>query len=163
MPNLFCTSINQHLETIAKRLVTCLHSVGETELWNDFAPNLSSPGNLVLHVTGNLNQYILKTLGNKIIFRDRDKEFHDKPDTNIDTLCEAFEATIGECIAVVNSLDSERLSRIYHVQGLEYSGYGILIHATEHLSHHTGQFIWFCKYLFDADIDFFKGRDLNVQ
>ncbi|UZJ38241.1 DinB family protein [Prosthecochloris sp. SCSIO W1103] len=163
MPNLFTAAISQHLEIIAKRLVTCLHAVGATELWNDFAPNLSSPGNLVLHVTGNLNQYVLKTLGNKKIYRERDKEFCDKPGTNLETLTEMLETTISECISVVNSLDNERLSQTYRVQGLQYSGYGILIHATEHLSHHTGQFIWFCKYLFNADIDLFKGRDLNVQ
>lgn len=163
MPHLFSTAINEHLETIAKRLVTCLDAVDDEKLWTDFSPNLSSPGNLVLHLVGNLNQYVLKTLGNKNFYRERNKEFSDKPCTGKATLREMFETTIRECTAVINSLSDVQLSRTYSVQGFEYTGYQILIHATEHLSHHTGQFVWFCKYLFNTDIDFYKGQDLNVQ
>lgn len=163
MPHPFSTAINEHLDTIAKRLVTCFLVVDDEKLWVDFALNLSSPGNLVLHLIGNLNQYVLKTLGDKNFYRERVKEFRDKPDTSKESLNEMFETTIKECTAVINSLSNEQLSCIYSVQGVEYTGYGILIHATEHLSHHTGQFTWFCKYLFRSDIDFYKGRDLNVQ
>ena len=163
MPHLFCIAISKQLETIAKHLSACIHTVPEEKLWADFAPNLSSPGNLVLHLSGNLNQYILKTLGNNDFYRERDKEFSAKPGTNKATLLAMSEARIKECTAVINSLSEERLSRTYAVQGFEYNGYAILIHATEHLSHHTGQFVWFCKYLFRADIDFYKGQDLNVQ
>lgn len=163
MPHPFCIAISKHLETIAMRLSSCLHSVEEEKLWSDFAPNLSSPGNLVLHLNGNLNQYILKTLGNKDFYRERDKEFSAKPDTSKETLLAMFEAKVRECTTVINSLSEEQLSRTYTVQGFEHTGYAILIHATEHLSHHTGQFAWFCKYLFDSDIDFYKGQDLNVQ
>lgn len=163
MPHPFCTAIGKYLETIAQRLSSCLHSVDEEKLWSDFAQNLSSPGNLVLHLTGNLNQYVLKTLGNKTFYRERSKEFSAKPDTSKEKLLEMFEATVRECIAVIDSLSDEQLSRTYKVQGFEYTGYEVLIHATEHLSHHTGQFVWFCKYLFNSDIDFYKGQDLNVQ
>ncbi len=163
MPHPFSTAITEQLETIAERLLACLKDVDDETLWTDFAPNLSSPGNLVLHLIGNLNQYVLHTLGGKNVYRERQKEFSDKPGTSREKLSEMFAATIRECITVVNTLDDERLSRTYTVQGFAYNGYGILIHATEHLSHHTGQFSWFCKYLFKADIDFYKGRDLNVQ
>lgn len=163
MPHPFSTSINEHLDTIAARLVTCLETIDDQKLWTDFAPNLSSPGNLVLHLIGNLNQYIIKGLGGQSFCRNRSKEFSDKPGSSREQLKETFTATIKDCIAVVDSLSDEQLSRVYKVQGFEYSGYGILIHATEHLSHHTGQFTWFCKYLFGSDIDFYKGRDLNVQ
>lgn len=159
----FCASINEHLNTIAERLIICLDAVYDENLWTDFAPNLSSPGNLVLHLIGNLNQYVIKGLGGKNFFRNRAKEFSDKPGLNKDQLKKMFTTTIRECRAVVASLSDEQLSWVYKVQGFEHSGYGILIHVTEHLSHHTGQFTWFCKYLFGSDTDFYKGRDLNVQ
>ncbi len=163
MPHPFCIAINTQFETIAKHLSSCLHAVDEEQLWTDFAPNLSSPGNLVLHLNGNLNQYILTAQGSKNFFRERNKEFSEKPNTSKDMLHAMFAAKVSECTAVINPLGDEQLSRTYTVQGFEYTGYGILIHAVEHLSHHTGQFAWFCKYLFNADIDFYKGQDLNVQ
>ncbi len=163
MPHPFCVSINEHLNTIAERLIICLDAVDDEELWVDFTPDLSSPGNLVLHLIGNLNQYVLKTLGDKKFHRERAKEFCDKPGLSKEQLKKMFAATIRECYAIAGSLNEEQLSRMHKVQGFEHSGYGILIHATEHLSHHTGQFTWFCKYLFNADIDFYKGRDLHVR
>ncbi|MCW8796652.1 MAG: DinB family protein [Chlorobium sp.] len=163
MHHLFRDSINEHLLTIAERLLKCLETIDAEKLWTDFAPNLSSPGNIVLHVIGNLNQYVLKTLGGNTVNRQRAKEFCDKPGTSRETLSEMLYTTIKECSAVIQALKNEQLTRTYTVQGIQYTGYGILIHATEHLSHHTGQFTWFCKYLFNAEIDFYKGRDLNVQ
>jgi len=98
MHHLFRDSINKHLLTLAERLLTYLETIDTEKLWTDVAPNLSSPGNIVLHVIGNLNQYVLKT---------------------------------------------------YNHQGM--------------LRYHTGLFTGFCKYLFNADFDFDKGRDLNVR
>ncbi|RXK87757.1 hypothetical protein EST62_06365 [Chlorobaculum sp. 24CR] len=65
MPHPFCRSISSHFITIAGRLATCIDAVDEARLWDDFAPNLASPGNLVLHLVGNLSQYVLKTLGGR--------------------------------------------------------------------------------------------------
>lgn len=67
----FCASINEHLNTIAERLIICLDAVYDENLWTGFAPNLSSPGNLVLHLIGNLNQYVIKSLGGKNFFCNR--------------------------------------------------------------------------------------------
>ncbi len=163
MTHPFCASIIEHLETISGRVLVCLDPIGDDRLWKDFSPNLTSPGNLILHLNGNLSQYILKTLGEKNFSRERAKEFSAKPGTDRKTLGKTFRATVDECIAVIRSLDEAQLARTYRVQGFVHTGYGILVHAVEHLSHHTGQFAWFTKYLFAADIDFYRGRDLDVD
>lgn len=163
MPHAFCTSVSERINATAGRLLTCIDAVGEERLWTDFAPNLSSPGNLVLHLIGNLSQYVLKALGGNHYLRQRAKEFSDKPPQDRDALKAVQRRTVNECVAIIDGLGEEELARRYLVQGQERTGFDILLLATEHLSYHTGQFAWFCKYLFRADIDFYKGRDLNIQ
>lgn len=163
MPHPFSNAVIDHLDTIAKRLFVCLESIDDDKLWVDFSPNLTSPGNLILHLVGNLNQYVLKAIGGKTYIRQREKEFSDKPGISKAILRTLLEKTVKDCIAVITALSEEQLTRVYTVQGFEHSGYSILVHVTEHISHHTGQFTWFCKYLFSADPDYYKGHDLNVQ
>jgi uncharacterized damage-inducible protein DinB len=163
MPHELCTSVIRHLGTAAERLANCIDAVDDDRLWTDFAPNLSSPGNLVLHLVGNLSQYVLRTLGGKLYFRERAMEFSAKPAIEREALIAMLRETVGECIEVVGGLGEDALGRTYSVQGNERTGFDILLHVSEHLSYHTGQFAWFCKYLFHGDIDFYRGKDLNVQ
>ncbi len=163
MPHPFCLPVSGHLSTIAGRLVTCLDAIDNTRLWDDFAPNLASPGNLVLHLVGNLSQYVLKTLGGCDYYRDRSKEFADKPSLDREALKSLLFQTVDACRAVVERLDEEELCWSYIVQGQERTGYEILVLAIEHFGYHTGQFAWFTKYLFGGEIDFFKGLNLDIQ
>jgi uncharacterized damage-inducible protein DinB len=151
------------INTIAGRLVTCLDAVDDARLWEDFAPNLATPGNLVLHLVGNISQYLLKTLGGREYRRERSKEFAGKPSLDRESLKSLLLQTVDECRAVIDSLGEEELCRSYVVQGQERTGYEILVLAIEHFGYHTGQFAWFTKYLFGGEIDFFKGRNLDIQ
>lgn len=163
MTHPFCTSITRHLSTTAERLVVCIDTVNEDLLWVDFAPNLASPGNLVLHLAGNLGQYVLLTLGGSSFVRDRAGEFSDKPSKDREALKFMLRETVNQCIEVIGGLGEDELERIYAVQGSERTGFDILLQVSEHFSYHTGQFAWFSKYLFRGDIDFYRCRDLNVR
>ncbi|NTU52551.1 MAG: DinB family protein [Chlorobiaceae bacterium] len=163
MSHPFCQSASAHLGTVTARLLTCLDTIGEERLWVDFAPNLASPGNLVLHLIGNLSQYVLKTLGNHLYYRERSKEFAGKPEADREALKKMLIQTVSECQAVIDTLDENALCRSYVVQGLRRSGYEILLLVIEHFGYHTGQFAWFSKYLFEGDFDFFRGRNLDIQ
>lgn len=73
-----CLSVSRTISEGADRIAVCLDALDSQRLWTDFAPNLSSPGNLVLHLIGNLSQYVARTLGGKPFHRDRAKEFAGK-------------------------------------------------------------------------------------
>jgi hypothetical protein len=163
MPHPFCTAVARNLQVTSERLELCIDTVPEDRLWVDFAPNLASPGNLVLHLVGNLSQYVLRTLGGNPYLRQRAKEFTLKPETGREALKSMLRETVIQCSAVIGGLGEEDFVKVYAVQGNERSGYDILLQVSEHFSYHTGQFAWFCKYLFRGDIDFYRGRDLNIQ
>jgi Protein of unknown function (DUF1572) len=57
------------------RVIKCLKILNDKEIW--YSPNSqsNSVGNLVLHLNGNLNQWILDYIGRKPFVRDRQLEF----------------------------------------------------------------------------------------
>jgi uncharacterized damage-inducible protein DinB len=144
-------------------IVKCVNLLDEGELWKDFNGNLVSIGNLLLHLSGNISQYILSGLGGESCTRQRAREFSDKPQLGKAELLDRFTQIIDQALRVVEALPSESLTRISIIQGAERSGARALFSAVEHLSYHTGQITFAVKHLKDVDVGYFAGVDLNQQ
>src|SRR3984893_12120525 len=65
-------------ERYLPRIVGCLEQLSDEEIW--WRPNAASNsvGNLVLHVCGNMRQWIISGLGGAADLRERDKEFAER-------------------------------------------------------------------------------------
>jgi uncharacterized damage-inducible protein DinB len=135
----------------------------EKETW--FSPNghVNSVGNLILHLCGNIRQYIISSLGGKPDNRERDKEFSASGGFSNAELIMKLQDTVEEAKTIIASVGQEDLLRIRNVQGFSFSGIGIIIHVTEHYSYHTGQIILLTKILKDIDMGFYAGVDLNKK
>lgn len=158
--------INQSVYRInenTRRILKCLNEVDETEIWLRSNKNSNSLGNIILHLCGNIRQYIISSLGETEDLRIRDEEFSAKDGFNKSELFTKLNATINDAIAVIESLNEERLLKLYSVQGFDLSGIGIIIHVTEHYSYHTGQIAFWIKQLKNKDLGFYSGVNLNVK
>lgn len=144
------------------RIKTCIDQLSETEVWQKPVPAGNSMANLLLHLRGNITQYILSGLGGQPDHRVRDEEFAAEGGMDKATLLDTLTGTIHHAVAVIDAASEEELLRVRTVQGFELSGIGIIIHVTEHLSYHTGQIALFTKMLRNTDLGFYKGVDLNI-
>lgn len=151
------------LEENTPRIKKCLDELTEEEVWK--RPNASSNcvGNLVLHLCGNIRQYTISSLGEKVDNRERDREFDTKGGFSKAELFEKLSSTVDEAVEVIQNLEEEKLLKERSVQGFEYSGVGNIIHVVEHYSYHTGQIAFWTKLLKDKDLGFYAGVDLNVK
>ena len=156
------TSIDR-IKINSDKIIKCVDYLDEEELWKDFSPYLVSYGNLLMHLIGNISQYLISGLGNINLKRERDFEFTGKPGYSKEQLKRNFLSTIKKAKEVIESLDEGSLTRIYQIQGNKISGVDTLIHVIEHMSYHTGQIIWAVKYFKNVNPDFYKGQDLNKQ
>jgi uncharacterized damage-inducible protein DinB len=64
---------------------------------------------------------------------------------------------------VVAATSQEEMLRERMVQGFQFSGVGVALHAVEHLSYHTGQIAYLVKLLKDRQIGLYDDFDLNVK
>ena len=153
-------SVSRMTENTPK-IKTCLNELTEEEIWKRPNASSNSVGNIVVHLCGNITQYILSSLGNAEDRRERDKEFAVKGGWNKKELFEKLQATVDEAVKIIKDVDQQDLLRKRAVQSYELSAIGIIIHVVEHYSYHTGQIIFWTKLLKDKDLGFYARVDLN--
>jgi uncharacterized damage-inducible protein DinB len=144
------------LEELSERIQTCLRMLDEDRIWSRGGGNENAVGNLVLHLCGNLRQWIVTGLGGAADVRQRDAEFAARGGTAPDELAAKLHATVAEAAQVIASLPPLRLSQTTVIQGYEVSGLEAIYHVVEHFSMHTGQVLFATKMLTGADLGFYR-------
>ncbi|WP_020567910.1 DinB family protein [Neolewinella persica] len=160
LPLLKSTSIhflNWNLERIGR----CLDELTEEQVWLRPNGSSNSVGNQVLHLCGNISQWMLTGLGDAPDHRERDMEFAAAGGFSKEQLSARLTGAIAESITVITGLKEEDITRIRPVQAYQHDGLFILIHVVEHLSYHTGQIIFWTKALKDVDLDLYGGDALD--
>ena len=152
-----------HITESHERILKCIDALNEEQLWLRTNAASNSIGNLVLHLNGNITQYILSSLGGQEDMRERDLEFKEESRIAGTELKQQFTETITEAIRVIKAQSVDDLMKIRSVQGFTYTGLANILHVTEHLSYHTGQIAFWTKLLKDKDLGFYDGMDLNVR
>ncbi len=152
----------RRIEESVSKINACLATLSFEQVW--YKPNAASncTGNLILHLCGNLTQYILCTFTGKPDLRQRSGEFTSTPYLSNEQLKSQLNTVISEVVSVILSLDKTRLESVYPVQCFTESGIGILIHVTEHLSYHTGQIVYITKMLSSQSMDFYDDKKLEA-
>jgi uncharacterized damage-inducible protein DinB len=127
------------------RIVRCLHQLSEEEIW--WRPNSASnsAGNLVLHLCGNVRQWIISGLGGAEDMRERDREFAERGPIPRQALVAQLRRTVRDACRVLARLPDDSLSRKYVIQGFHVTGLDAVFGVTEHFGYHTGQIIYITK------------------
>lgn len=143
------------------RILKCLDQLNNAQVW--WRPNESSNsiGNLVLHLCGNVNQWIYTGLGGYPDTRKRQEEFDERGSIEKEELKELLIATMARIKPVITNLPESELLRKRPVQTFEETGLSILIHVTEHFSYHTGQIAYITKMITDRSLGFYDGIILS--
>lgn len=140
-----------------------LKSIEESNIWKKPNESSNSIGNQIIHICGNMTQYIIASLGEQDDLRNRDAEFSISDGFKRNELIQKLEDTVGQAKLVLNNCGKSQLLKKRVVQGYDLSGIGIVIHAVEHYSYHTGQIAFWTKQLINKDLGFYDGRDLNIK
>lgn len=143
------------------RIVKCLDPLDNQQIW--WRPNEASNsiGNLVLHLCGNVSQWIYSGLGGFPDNRARQAEFDERRVIDKAELTRLLTDTMDRIKPVIANLAEEQLLRKRPVQTFEETGLSILIHVTEHFSYHTGQIAYITKMLLAQPLGFYEGITLE--
>ena len=141
------------------RITRCVSLLTPDELWKKSGPHNNSVANLLLHLEGNVRQWMLCGLGGAEDDRDRDGEF----DATVDSerrsgaeLVEALRATVAESVRVAEWLTPTDLLQEKRFQGeFEETGVGAVLHVMEHFSGHAGQIYAYTKQVKAMDLRFY--------
>jgi len=151
------------LEENTPKIKKCLDELTEDEVWQRPNASSNSVGNLILHLCGNMTQYILSGLGKVEDNRQREKEFTTPGGQTKMELFDKLQSTVTKAVSVITELPVDECLRKRSVQAYELSAVGIIIHVVEHYSYHTGQIIFWTKLIKDRDLGFYSTTELNKK
>jgi uncharacterized damage-inducible protein DinB len=143
------------------RLKKCLALLSDEEIWTRPNAETVSAGNLVIHLCGNVRQWIVSRLGGAPDIRQRDAEFSEPGPMPRGKLQERLDTVMDEARQVLARLDPSSLAEPQTVQGFQETGVSILIHVVEHFSYHVGQISYVVKSRKCVDLQYYGGHDLN--
>ena len=151
------------MDESSRMIKKSLDDISEEEVWQKPNDSLNSIANLILHLCGNISQYVISSLGETEDKRNRDVEFSATSGLTKDELLKKLDDVVDTAKRVIFDATPSQLVKIRSVQGFSFSGVGIILHAVEHYSYHTGQIAFWVKQLKDTDLGFYDGMDLNVK
>jgi len=142
------------------RIRDCVQRLTEAQVWSRPNAATNAIGNLLLHLEGNVRQWILVGLGGAESRRDRPAEFAargDDPALAKDHLVDRLETTVQRAVAVVEAATPAELLAIHPFQDGRYAASGAagVLHVMEHFSGHAYQIFDRTKQLTAQDLQFY--------
>ena len=137
------------------KIRAAIRAVPPDHLWWRANATSNSIGNLALHLSGNVRQWIVSGVGGAPDVRHRDAEFAAQGGSDAATLLATLDAACGDAVAVLASLTAESLGESRVIQGRETTVFAAIYHVVEHFSGHTGQIILLAKSFAPGAIRFY--------
>jgi len=141
------------------RLRTAVESLSGDRVW--WRPNeaSNSVGNLLLHLNGNVRQWLVASFESLEDSRNRPAEFAAREGAPAAELLAQLGATMEEASAVLSRLTETDLTRTYRIQGYSVTGLHAVYQVVEHFGLHYGQILYVTKLVTGQDLGFY--RELN--
>lgn len=138
------------------RIVAVLRQLDDEDIWWRGNDASNSIGNLVLHLCGNVRQWIVAGVGGAADVRDRPAEFAAREGRSRDDLIALLEQTIADVDATLAGVTPEQLDDPRTIQGIGTTVMGAIYHVVEHFSGHVGQIALLAKLRLARDLGFWE-------
>jgi hypothetical protein len=119
----------------------CLGQLTDAQVWRRGQPSLNSIGNLLLHLCGNVRQWIVAGLGGAADVRDRPAEFAERGPIPRDELLRRLDTVVGEAKQVLAGLSARQLLEARRIQGFDVTGLGAVFDSVPHFRGHTQEIV----------------------
>lgn len=153
----FLAYSTKRMQTLHTEIATCLGKLTEEQVWQRGGPHENSIGNLLLHLEGNIRQWILHGIAGQPDVRRRDDEFTLTPYTDAKTAFDNFTATLNEARDVIAALPPARLTEVVDPQPTGIARNVPVLEAiyriVAHLAYHVGQIVVLTKQMTGTDLD----------
>jgi uncharacterized damage-inducible protein DinB len=138
------------------KIKKCVDLLDEDDTWWRGSEAENSVGNLLLHLSGNVRQWIISGVGGAPDRRDRPHEFSARGGMSKIEALSGLESTVREAAAVLRRLPPNDLLIERTIQGFKRTGLQATLHVVEHFSYHTGQIVFITKLRTQKDLKFYN-------
>ncbi|HEY5331026.1 MAG TPA: DUF1572 family protein [Acidobacteriaceae bacterium] len=150
---LFLDFSGRKLEQMTTTLNACLDRLSDEQIWQRGGAHENAIGNLVLHLCGNMRQWIMYGVDRQPDVRVRDAEFSANGGMGRAELIALFGETVAEAREILAKLPAERLTDRTNPQRGEVAVLDAIYQVVGHVQQHVGQIILLTKQMAATDLD----------
>ncbi len=143
---LFLSHSTKKLTQMTALIDACVRELDSDQIWYRCGEAQNSIGNLILHLCGNVRQWIGWSIGGLPDIRERDLEFAASSIIEIPELLAKLNGTVGEAISILESFPPERLTERVATQDGERAALEVIYQVVGHFQQHAGQIIFAAKF-----------------
>jgi uncharacterized damage-inducible protein DinB len=144
-----CTKLDQ----MTGHLAACLGRLSDAQIWQRGGAHENAIGNLVLHLCGNMRQWIMHGVGGQPDVRTRDLEFSATTGHSGAELMRLFRSTVSEATKIIAATTPARLIERTTPQGRDVTVLDAIYLVVGHVQQHVGQIILLTKQMTAQDLD----------
>lgn len=153
---LFLRHSTNKLTQMTGYIEACILRLDSDQIWDRGRGAQNSIGNLVLHLCGNVRQWIGWSIGGEADVRERDREFAASSRVDTAELLSRLNAMVGDALVILENLPPDRLTERITTQDGERSALEVIYQVVGHFQQHAGQIMFATKMLTGEDLKFYK-------
>jgi hypothetical protein len=135
------TEAANELTSAMGKINHCLGQLTDEQVWRRSEPSFNSIGNLLLHLCGNVRQWLVAGLGGAADVRDRPAEFAERGPVPTEELLRRLENVVAEAKHVLTGLSARQLLEARRIQGFEVTGLAAIFDSVPHFRGHTQEIV----------------------
>jgi hypothetical protein len=132
---------NDEMHDALKRIRHCVDQLSQEQVWSRDGPAMNSIGNLILHLCGNVRQWIVAGMGGVPDARDRPAEFAERGPIAKAELLHRLEGVVIEATAALTRQTAADWLRTRRIQGYEVTGLAAVFNTVPHFRGHTQEIV----------------------
>ena len=141
----FIDAARNELRGAAEQIAHCVNQLTDEQIWARRMEQMNAVGNLILHLCGNLRQWVVHGVGGAPDVRDRPAEFARRQVLPRAQLLEMLKTTVAEADDALARCDSANLVRERHVQIGPHTGAAAIFHSVSHFVGHTQEITYIAR------------------
>jgi len=149
LPSVVASTLASYYEEVHAKIHELVAPVSTEQLWTNPYGYGNSIGHLLLHLTGNLNNYIGAQIARTGYVRNRPLEFSDAAKHSKEKVLANFDAAIAMVVDTIHKQSPDDWSAPYHdpTEPRTQTRFAAFMRMAAHAYHHTGQIIYLVKEL----------------
>jgi uncharacterized damage-inducible protein DinB len=149
LSSVVASTLDSYYEEVRDKIHELVAPLSTEQLWTRPYPYGNSIGHLLLHLTGNLNNYIGAQIARTGYVRNRPLEFTDATKRPKEKVLADFDAAIAMVVATIRKQSPEDWAAPYSdpTESRTHTRFAAFLRMAAHAYHHTGQIIYLVKEL----------------
>lgn len=134
-------AVCKQLKEDFQRIQHCVDQLDHEQLWWRPSKDMNSIANLLLHLAGNLRQWLVVGLQELTDERKRQEEFDDRSNRTASELMGLLSQAVEAAVTSIESMEADSAVQVRHIQQFEVDGFQAIAGSTTHFAGHVQEIV----------------------